>query len=233
MSATRVLFDEPGPRTRRRILIASVISLLAIAGIVYLAIARFADSGQLAGREVERADHAAGPFVPLGRPGQHHEADGGVRRPRVAAGCALRAAAVGAQQGAALGRHDVRRGVPVGAVAVAGADVRAGAAAAGDQPADLLEDLRADRDVQRRDPGGDLPGRGQRAAEGSVGGIAGDRVDLLAGDAAGDLPAGHPVDHPGPGHPAGVAAQGLDLGYAASFPELLGRPTCSPRARTP
>lgn len=48
MSATRVLFDEPGPRTRRRILIASVISLLAIAGVIYLAIARFADSGQLA-----------------------------------------------------------------------------------------------------------------------------------------------------------------------------------------
>jgi len=48
MSATRVLFDEPGPRTRRRILLASVISLVAIAGIVYLAVARFADSGQLA-----------------------------------------------------------------------------------------------------------------------------------------------------------------------------------------
>lgn len=43
-----MLFDEPGPRTRRRILIASVISLLAIAGVIYLAIARFADSGQLA-----------------------------------------------------------------------------------------------------------------------------------------------------------------------------------------
>ena len=43
-----MLFDEPGPRTRRRILIASVISLLAIAGVIYLAIARFADSDQLA-----------------------------------------------------------------------------------------------------------------------------------------------------------------------------------------
>jgi len=48
MSATRVLFDAPGPRTRRRIRIATVLSLLVIAGIVYLAIARFADSGQLA-----------------------------------------------------------------------------------------------------------------------------------------------------------------------------------------
>ena len=48
MSATRVLFDAPGPRTRRRIRIATVLSLLIIAGIVYLAIARFADSGQLA-----------------------------------------------------------------------------------------------------------------------------------------------------------------------------------------
>ena len=46
--ADRVLFDEPGPRTRRRIQIATVVSLLAIAGVVYLAIARFADSGQLA-----------------------------------------------------------------------------------------------------------------------------------------------------------------------------------------
>jgi len=48
-STSRVLFDEPGPRTRRRIQIATVVSLLAIAGIVYLAVARFADSGQLAG----------------------------------------------------------------------------------------------------------------------------------------------------------------------------------------
>ena len=46
--ADRVLFDEPGPRARRRIQIATVVSLLAIAGVVYLAIARFADSGQLA-----------------------------------------------------------------------------------------------------------------------------------------------------------------------------------------
>jgi glutamate transport system permease protein len=48
-SASRILFDEPGPRSKRRILIATVVSLLAIAGVIYLAIARFADSGQLAG----------------------------------------------------------------------------------------------------------------------------------------------------------------------------------------
>jgi len=44
----RILFDEPGPRSRRRILIATVVSVLAIAGVIYLAIDRFADSGQLA-----------------------------------------------------------------------------------------------------------------------------------------------------------------------------------------
>src|SRR6478735_6951710 len=48
-STTRVLFDEPGPRARRRILVATVVSVLAIAGVIYLAVAQFADSGQLAG----------------------------------------------------------------------------------------------------------------------------------------------------------------------------------------
>src|SRR6478609_4921355 len=45
----RVLFDEPGPRARRRILLMTIVSLLAIAGVIYLAVARFAESGQLAG----------------------------------------------------------------------------------------------------------------------------------------------------------------------------------------
>ena len=47
-STTRVLFDEPGPRARRQIQVATAVSLLAIAGVIYLAVARFADSGQLA-----------------------------------------------------------------------------------------------------------------------------------------------------------------------------------------
>lgn len=46
-SATRVLFDEPGPRALRRIRITTVLTLLAIAAVVYVAIARFADAGQL------------------------------------------------------------------------------------------------------------------------------------------------------------------------------------------
>jgi glutamate transport system permease protein len=46
-NTTRVLFDEPGPRTRRRIRVITVLSLLAIAAAIYVAIARFADSGQL------------------------------------------------------------------------------------------------------------------------------------------------------------------------------------------
>ncbi len=47
MSVTRVLFDEPGPRARMRIRIATVVTLVVIAGIGYAAIARFADAGQL------------------------------------------------------------------------------------------------------------------------------------------------------------------------------------------
>ncbi|GAA2265056.1 MULTISPECIES: amino acid ABC transporter permease [Kitasatospora] len=42
------LFDAPGPRARRRIRIATTLSLLAIAALLYLAIRRFADHGQLA-----------------------------------------------------------------------------------------------------------------------------------------------------------------------------------------
>jgi glutamate transport system permease protein len=44
----RILFDDPGPRARRRILIATVVSLLAIAVVIYLAVSTFADNGQLA-----------------------------------------------------------------------------------------------------------------------------------------------------------------------------------------
>jgi glutamate transport system permease protein len=47
MSATRVLFDAPGPRGRRRIRIATAVSLLVVAGLVALALKRFADHDQL------------------------------------------------------------------------------------------------------------------------------------------------------------------------------------------
>lgn len=49
MSAVdRVLFDAPGPAGRRRIRIATVLTLLVIAGVVALAVRQFAASGQLA-----------------------------------------------------------------------------------------------------------------------------------------------------------------------------------------
>ncbi len=42
-----VLFDAPGPRTRRRVLLASVVAALALAGAVVLAVLRLAERGQL------------------------------------------------------------------------------------------------------------------------------------------------------------------------------------------
>ena len=46
-AATRVLFDEPGPRGRARIRIFTVIGLLLVAGIVALALYQFYRNGQL------------------------------------------------------------------------------------------------------------------------------------------------------------------------------------------
>jgi glutamate transport system permease protein len=48
VSAERVLFDEPGPAGRRRIRIATVVTLLVLAGVVTLAVKQFGDHGQLA-----------------------------------------------------------------------------------------------------------------------------------------------------------------------------------------
>jgi glutamate transport system permease protein len=45
---TRILFDQPGPRARRRILIATVVSVLLLAGLVALAVRQFGINGQLA-----------------------------------------------------------------------------------------------------------------------------------------------------------------------------------------
>jgi glutamate transport system permease protein len=45
---SRLLFDLPGPRTRRRIRIATVLSVLVIAGLVALAVRQFGGNGQLA-----------------------------------------------------------------------------------------------------------------------------------------------------------------------------------------
>lgn len=46
-SATRVLFDAPGPRGRRRILILSILSVVAILGVIALALYQFSVNGQL------------------------------------------------------------------------------------------------------------------------------------------------------------------------------------------
>ncbi len=47
-SVNRVLFDAPGPRGRRRIAVATVLSLLVMAGLVALALIQLGDNGQLA-----------------------------------------------------------------------------------------------------------------------------------------------------------------------------------------
>jgi glutamate transport system permease protein len=47
---TAVLYDVAGPRTRRRVLIGSVVSGVVIALLVAVAVARFADKGQFEGK---------------------------------------------------------------------------------------------------------------------------------------------------------------------------------------
>ena len=201
-----------------RIRIATVVTLLAIAGVVYAAIARFADAGQLTAAKWNVFHPAVRAIVPVGRAAEHPGADGDFGCAGPAARRALRTAAAGPSPGSALDRHCLCRSVPLGAVAVAGADVRVGAATARDQPADLLEDLRADRAVQRRGARRDLPGGRERPTPRPIGSVAGRRPDLLAGDAAGHLPAVDPTDHPVAGHAAGVVAQGLDVGLRGKLP---------------
>src|SRR5699024_4365260 len=46
-SATQVLFDTPGPRGRRRILLLSILSVLAIAAMLAAGLWQFASNGQL------------------------------------------------------------------------------------------------------------------------------------------------------------------------------------------
>lgn len=48
MSTARVLFDEPGPRGRRRIRIATVATVVVVVGIIVVAVVRFGQAGQLA-----------------------------------------------------------------------------------------------------------------------------------------------------------------------------------------
>jgi glutamate transport system permease protein len=47
MNATRVLFDEPGPRGRRRIAIATVVISLLVLFVLYLGYRQLSESGQL------------------------------------------------------------------------------------------------------------------------------------------------------------------------------------------
>jgi glutamate transport system permease protein len=48
MNATRVLFDEPGPRGRRRILVGSVLVGVGMVAVLYLGLTNLADTGELA-----------------------------------------------------------------------------------------------------------------------------------------------------------------------------------------
>lgn len=48
MTVNRVLFDAPGPRAHRRIQLVTLLSVLAIAGVVALALRQFGAHGQLA-----------------------------------------------------------------------------------------------------------------------------------------------------------------------------------------
>lgn len=47
-ASLRVLFDDPGPRARRRIRVATAVTAVVIAAVVALAVVRFAGAGQLA-----------------------------------------------------------------------------------------------------------------------------------------------------------------------------------------
>lgn len=49
MTVNRVLFDVPGPRTRRRVRYATAVALLAVAAVVALGLRQFGENGQLAG----------------------------------------------------------------------------------------------------------------------------------------------------------------------------------------
>ena len=46
MSAQNVLFDAPGPKTRRNIMVANVLGVLLILGLLWLAVSGLADKGQ-------------------------------------------------------------------------------------------------------------------------------------------------------------------------------------------
>ncbi len=133
---TRVLFDEPGPRALRRIRIATVLTLLAIAAGLSVAIARFADAGQLS---VEKWNVFTLPYV------RSFLWNGLLNTLKLTVVSGLIALPLGVlfallrlahNTAPALVRYGERGGVPVRPVVVAGADVRPGAAAAGHQPAD-------------------------------------------------------------------------------------------------
>jgi glutamate transport system permease protein len=48
-----VLYDAPGPRTRRRVLVGSIVGTLVVAGLAALAVLRLADNGVFASRQWE------------------------------------------------------------------------------------------------------------------------------------------------------------------------------------
>lgn len=57
MTVNRVLFDEPGPRAHRRIQVMTALAVLAVAGLLTLALQRFAANDQLAASKWQPYTH--------------------------------------------------------------------------------------------------------------------------------------------------------------------------------
>ena len=220
-AATRgVLFDEPGPRGRRRIRIFTVLSvLLLVAGIVALALYQFyrerpARPEPLAARS--RSPPTCGSW-PTGLQGTLI-ATGVAARPGVPARGGAGAGAALAQRARCAGSRPATSSCSAHPAAAADLRLPAGAAPVRDQPADLLEARGPDRHGQRRgaSPSSSAPAssrwtaasrrpRRRRAARGH-------------GDAVGDPAAGDPAGDPDAGDPAGRAAQGLHARLRRQLP---------------
>ena len=82
---TAVLFDAPGPRGRRRVLIGSVAAGVALTGLAAVVVARLADSGQFEGAKwgpiLNPSDENFGPLW--------RSLGGGLRATLAAAGWAM------------------------------------------------------------------------------------------------------------------------------------------------
>ena len=54
MSAQSVLFDAPGPKARRNVLIVNVVALLGVAVVAWLVFGKLGERGQLGRKVLER-----------------------------------------------------------------------------------------------------------------------------------------------------------------------------------